>query len=67
VSAAHCHLTATIDDEGPLLGVQDLAKGRLTELAVGAWIVESARHRQAELYWDLVTRRGRVERMCRAP
>jgi imidazolonepropionase-like amidohydrolase len=30
---AHCHLTVTADDDGPLLGGQDLAEERLTDLA----------------------------------
>ncbi len=30
---AHCHLTVTTDDDGPLLGGQELAEQRLAELA----------------------------------
>ncbi|HEY4454707.1 MAG TPA: amidohydrolase family protein, partial [Pseudonocardiaceae bacterium] len=30
---AHCHVTVAVDDEGPLLGGQDLADKRLAELA----------------------------------
>lgn len=30
---AHCHLTVTVDDDGPLLGGPDLARQRLAELA----------------------------------
>lgn len=30
---AHCHLTVTVDDDGPLLGRHDLAEQRLAELA----------------------------------
>jgi imidazolonepropionase-like amidohydrolase len=30
---AHCHVTVTVDDDGPLLGGQDLADKRMAELA----------------------------------